>query len=173
MSKKGNEEIKRQIPLIVVGSDGTGKTTFCKDFCEKHGMNCFHYTRENAKHWLEGDRKWAKEMAQYHVFDRHPVIDWPVYEYAFGNMTKDQIAEWIETERVQYLLSYAGVLWFKHKYVQPSVERGDLPEAVQFAEKVDEGYELFFELLKQTKVPFNVYAVTQKENDSNERTVRI
>lgn len=148
-------------PIILVGADGTGKSTLC----QATRMRSFHYTRDNAKDWLDGNAAWAQKMSQYDLFDRHPVIDWPVYEYAFGNMTQEQMAEWLTRPYVIAELSGKTVLWLTHRFVEPSLERGDLPEAVEYTVKVPNAYRLFFRLMVESPTLFNVHVIEEGSYD--------
>lgn len=148
-------------PIILVGADGTGKSTLCN----ATRMRTFHYTRGNAKEWLAGNAAWALKMNQYDLFDRHPVIDWPVYEYAFGNMTREQMAEWLTRPHVIAELSGKTVLWLTHRFVEPSIERGDLPEAVEHAGNVANAYRLFFRLMVESPTLFNVHVIEEGSYD--------
>ena len=141
--------------VIVVGPDGTGKTTFVNQMAEafenkyNHPCPTFHHNLNTGISWYESMGKgngFAASMEgdllskNWYIYDRHPAIDYPVYEMATRggcSFTEDHpsnypdrpYSTWFMRPVVRSALRDSIVVFLRDQKVKPSAERGD-PDAI-------------------------------------------
>ena len=156
------EVIKRDLkhygyPVIVVGCDGTGKTTLIE---EAHGeKEVIKFTRESAADWESNP-----DPKAWSIYDRHPVIDWPVYEAVRIPDTDETMlfAYWLDRPTVADVLSRVTVVWLTHQYAKTSEGR-DLDFVVGKDDRIQEMYEKFFAIAEAKNVCMHLYKEVNRE----------
>jgi GTPase SAR1 family protein len=144
-------------PVIVVGCDGTGKTTLIEDW---HGKKeVIKFTRETANDWDSNPEPKAGS-----IYDRHPVIDWPVYEAVRipGTDETTLFAYWLDRPTVADVLSKVTVVWLTHQYTK-TAEGRDLDFVVGKDDRIQEMYEKFFAIAKAKDVCMHVIKEVNRE----------
>lgn len=142
--------------VILVGPDGTGKTKMANIISSGISTRLnvkapvFHHDYATGLAWfksmnvpsgyaktMEGDlsRSWV-------VYDRHPAIDFPVYDVALrgGSLVKPYLDDpyntlydkWFRHPVVRKALEDAIIVLLQDQKVEPSPDRGD-PEGIQDA----------------------------------------
>lgn len=156
------EEIQRDLklfgyPVIVVGCDGTGKTTLIE---EAHGdKEVIKFTRDSAADWESNP-----EPKAWSIYDRHPVIDWPVYEAVRIPETNETMlfAYWLDRPTVADVLSKVTVVWLTHQYTK-TAEGRDLGFVVGKDDRIQEMYEKFFAIAEAKNVCMRLYKEVNHE----------
>lgn len=141
--------------VIVVGPDGTGKTTFVNQMAEafenKYGRPCptFHHNLNTGTVWYDSMGKgngFAASMEgdllsrNWYIYDRHPAIDYPVYQMAIrdgdtftedhpSNYPNRPYSTWFMRPVVRSALRDSILVFLRDQKVEPSPERGD-PSAI-------------------------------------------
>ena len=140
--------------VILVGPDGTGKTQMAnfisRDISSRLNVKApiFHYDYATGLAWFKSmnvKSGYAKTMEEdlahsWVVYDRHPAIDFPVYDMALrgGNIVKPYITgpysvpynKWLKHPVVREALKDAIIILLLDQMVKPSADRGD-PEGIQ------------------------------------------
>lgn len=159
-----DEGIVRKV--IVVGPDGTGKTTFVNQLAEAfedtYGRPCptFHHNLHTGIAWYASMGKgngFAASMEgnllskNWYVYDRHPAIDYPVYERAIrggGTFAEDHPSDypsrpystWFMRPVVRSAIIDAIIVVLRDQKVKPSVERGDPDDVVERLDGIRKEY---------------------------------
>lgn len=142
--------------VILVGPDGTGKTTLADSI--SRGISArlhvkapvFHHDYATGLAWFKSmnvKSGYAKTMEgdlshTWIVYDRHPAIDFPVYDMALrgGNFVRPYITDiystpynkWFKIPVVREALEDAIIVLLQDQKVDPSDDRGD-PEGIKSA----------------------------------------
>lgn len=134
-------------PVILTGADGTGKTYLAAQLCTMKPL--FKFSRETAPLWLDPRSIFHTPGVKdyYKLYDRHPVIDWPVYQSVFECEDPVQVcSQWLNEPRVLAELRGKTVVWLRRRYITPNKER-DLEFVAKGIGKVIEAYHTFFDIL--------------------------
>lgn len=143
--------------VILVGPDGTGKTKLAdfisRDISSRLNVKApvFHHDYATGLAWFKSmnvKSGYAKTMEgdlahSWVVYDRHPAIDFPVYDVALrgGSLVKPYLSDpydttlyhkWFRLPVVRKALEGAIVILLQDQKVEPSPDRGD-PEGIQDA----------------------------------------
>lgn len=156
------EEIQHDLklyghPVIVVGCDGTGKTTLIEEW---HGKKeVIKFTRESADGWEANP-----DPKPWSIYDRHPVIDWPVYEAVRIPDTDEAnlFSDWLDRPTVADVLSKVTVVWLTHQYTK-TAEGRDLDFVVGKDDRIQEMYEKFFAVAKAKNVSMHIIKEVDRE----------
>lgn len=140
--------------VIIVGPDGTGKTQLAHEISREISSRLkvkapiFHHDYATGLAWFKSmnvPSGYAKTMEvelanSWVVYDRHPAIDFPVYDMALrgGNLVKPYITgiystpynKWFKHPVVREALADAIIVLLRDQMVKPSADRGD-PEGIQ------------------------------------------
>lgn len=140
--------------VILVGPDGTGKTTLAdiisKRISAKFDVEApiFHHSYDTGLAWfksVKGRYGYAKIMEgdfahNWVVYDRHPAIDFPVYDMVLrgGSLMEPYLTDlydtpydkWFKLPTVRRALENAIIVLLQDQQVEPSADRGD-PECIQ------------------------------------------
>lgn len=143
--------------VILVGPDGTGKTQLAdfisRDISSRLNVKApvFHHDYATGLAWFKSmnvKSGYAKTMEgdlahSWVVYDRHPAIDFPVYDVALrgGSLVKPYLSDpydttlyykWFRLPVVRKALEDAIIILLQDQKVEPSPDRGD-PEGIQDA----------------------------------------
>lgn len=145
---------------IVVGADGTGKTTLIKKAVNKR---VFKFGRENVDLYFHGDKQ--KLLDNYDVFDRHPIIDYTLYNIARDNNvsinnvhTEVKSLDLFNNTFVEDIEKYKNIIWLRKPKINV-LEKGNRdPDWVKKnLQKIYSVYESFFFELKQKDINVSIY----------------
>lgn len=145
---------------IVVGADGTGKTTLIKKAVNKR---VFKFGRENVDLYFHGDKQ--KLLDNYDVFDRHPIIDYTLYNIARDNNvsinnihTEVKSLNLFNNTFVEDIEKYKNIIWLRKPKINV-LEKGNRdPDWVKKnLQKIYSVYESFFFELKQKDINVSIY----------------
>lgn len=133
-------------PAIVVGCDGTGKTTLINEV--RGDKTVLKFTRESADGWMNNPK-----LALWTIYDRHPVIDWPVYEAVRDPSidVREMLEQWFSLPVVRETLYGATIVWLTHQYAKTAEDR-DLSFVVGKDDRIKEMYEEFFSVAKDKDI---------------------
>lgn len=137
-------------PVILAGADGTGKSYIAQQlYMQKH---VFKFCRKSALMWTSGWEDFKVVEDCFDLYDRHPVIDWPVYQAAYEGwdvpQTIEEIHSWVHSAKVQETLRGKTVVFLNRQYTAPSVERGDPETVIQNAMCIRRAYLIFYKALE-------------------------
>lgn len=146
--------VESRYPIIVVGADGTGKTTLIEDVKRFDPLkHSFKYSRDNAQKWLDSEVGLEED---YDIFDRHPVIDWPVYESVRQRDTcsekayRKRVKLWLSLPKVTETLRCKLIVWLRNRHIEAKEGR-DLDFVIGQQDYIDHQYEIFFQHLMMVK----------------------
>lgn len=143
--------------VILVGPDGTGKTQMAnvisRDISSRINVKApiFHHDYATGLAWFKSmnvKSGYAKTMEgdlahSWVVYDRHPAIDFPVYDVALrgGSLVKPYLSDpydttlyykWFRLPVVRKAIEDAIIILLQDQKVEPSADRGD-PEGIKDA----------------------------------------
>lgn len=145
---------------IVVGADGTGKTTLIQKASNKR---VFKFGRENVDLYFHGDKQ--RLLDNYDVFDRHPIIDYTLYNIARDNNisisnihTEVKSLNLFNDTFVSDIEKYKNIIWLRKPKINVLEKENRDPDWVKKnLQKIYSVYESFFFELKQRDINISIY----------------
>lgn len=146
---------------IVVGADGTGKTTLINNKAQRQRVFKFH--RDNVHLFFNGDKN--KLISNYDIFDRHPIIDYKLYDVARDkNISHLNVHQEIKSLNLfndnfyNDIVKYKNIIWLKKPKINILSENNRDPDWVKDnIKKIYLAYESFFFELKKHPIDITIY----------------
>lgn len=152
--------LKQNKKTIITGLDGTGKSTLISKIYPV--MNCIKFNHQTNAIW----DKAYKECLSYDVFDRHPLIDFPVHNYV-QNIGGDDYKmnqyfnEFIEKNELQYKV-FSYIFYLNVPKIKLGMNDRDPSWAIDDYHRTEEAYNEFLGILDKN---FNNLVIMKEIKD--------